>query len=182
MNSADSWLVLGIAVVLGIVIWLVFLLLDKAKESFIGRLSFRLLMVNILLFVMIGSSIYLVVALSSISIEEAEDSPQYRINEFADWESSNSYSLIVEELYENNCYGERYDAVWELILIRDSYQRYSFYSDAASQIIADGGDASRVAELQGLAAEYRQEALTACESSTEEDNAGFVAEYMRLLR
>lgn len=182
MNSADSWLVLGIAVVLGIVIWLVFILLDKAKDSFIGRLSFRLLMVNILLFVMIGSGIYLVVALSSISIEEAEDSPQYRINEFADWESSNSYSLIVEELYENNCYGERYDAVWERIMIRDSYQRYSFYSDAASQIIADGGDASRVAELQSMAEEYHQEALTACENSTEEDNAGFVAEYIRLLK
>lgn len=182
MNSADSWLVLGITVVLGIVIWLVFILLDKAKDSFIGRLSFRLLMVNILLFVMIGSGIYLVVALSAISIEEAEDSPQYRINEFRDWESHNSYSLVADELYENNCYGERYDAVWERIMIRDSYQRYSFYSDAASQIIAEGGDAGRAAELQSIAEEYRQEATDACQSSTEEDNAGFVAEYMRLLK
>lgn len=182
MNSADSWLVLGIAVVLGIVIGLVYLLLDRAKDSFIGRFSFRLLMVNILLFFMIGSGIYLVVVLSAISIEEAEDSPQYRINKFADWESHSSYSLIVDELYENNCYGERYDAVWERILIRDSYQRYSFYSDAASQIMADGGDMNRVTELQGIADEYRQEALMACENSTEEENAGFVAEYIRLLK
>lgn len=182
MNSSDSWLVLGIIVVWGMIIWFIFILADKAKNSFLAKVSFRLLTVNTLLFVMIAACVYLVVALSAISIEEAEDSPQYRINQFQDWESHNSYSLVADELYENDCYGQRYDAVWERIMIRDSYQRYSFYSDAALQIDAEGGDASRVAELQSIAEEYRMEALTACENSTDSENEKFVAEYIRLLK